>query len=285
MLWFPLSLSAAFFWSISQIFLKKGLENIPPLWSNIINNFMTIVIWIPVIFIFNKSPIIIPNFKMIMLIAITSSLYLIFLYALSKGKVALVGTVVSIYPLWTIILSHFILSEAINSIQKICILLIITGSVIISLPEKFSNLKKYNYQWIVWGFAASILIGTGDFLSKFAITKIGVYNYTFYLSISYNFMSILNYLMDKKSRKLPSRNYKKYISTIVGAAISLTGSFLFLLAFNFGKASLVTPVSSIYPALTVILAMKFLKEKLIKRQLAAVGLTVVGLILMGISIT
>ena len=133
MLWFPLSLSAAFFWSISQIFLKKGLENIPPLWSNIINNFMTIVIWIPVIFIIKKSPIVIPNFKMIMLIAITSSLYLIFLYALSKGKVALVGTVVSIYPALTVILAMRFLKEKLIKRQLAAVGLTVVGLILMGI--------------------------------------------------------------------------------------------------------------------------------------------------------
>ena len=285
MLWFPLSISAAFFWSISQIFLKKGLENISPLWSNIINNLMTLIIWVPAVLFLSNFSILIPDLKLITLITIASSLYLIFLYALSKGKVSLIGTVVSIYPTWTVILSSIFLKESINPIQKICITLIIIGSIIISFPETHSNLKKYSYQWVVWGFVASILMGTGDFLSKYAINKIGVYNYIFFLSIASNFMSGLNYIVDKKSRKLPSKNPKLYIPTIVGTAVSLIGSFQFLLAFQYGKASLVTPVSSIYPALTVILAIKFLKEKLIKRQLIAVGITVVGLILMGISVS
>ena len=285
MLWFPLSISAAFFWSISQIFLKKGLENISPLWSNIINNLMTLIIWVPAVLFLSNFSILIPDLKLITLITIASSLYLIFLYALSKGKVSLIGTVVSIYPTWTVILSSIFLKESINPIQKICITLIIIGSIIISFPETHSNLKKYSYQWVIWGFVASILMGTGDFLSKYAINKIGVYNYIFFLSIASNFMSGLNYIVDKKSRKLPSKNPKLYIPTIVGTAVSLIGSFQFLLAFQYGKASLVTPVSSIYPALTVILAIKFLKEKLIKRQLIAVGITVVGLILMGISVS
>lgn len=285
MIWFPLSLGAAFSWSISQIFLKKGLENISPLWSNIINNCMALLLWLPSALILSNFSIVIPDIKIIILIIIAASLYLSFLYALSKGKVSLISIVVSIYPLWTIILSRIFLNESINNIQKLCIALIIIGSVTISLPGKNSNFKNRNYQWIIWGFTASILIGTGDFLSKFSINKIGVYNYIFYLSIASNIMSIFNYLLDRKSRKLPTYKIKLYTPTFIGTAISLTGSFQFQLAFQYGKASLVTPVSSIFPALTVIFAIKFLNEKLNKRQIIAVGITVIGLVLMGISVT
>ena len=285
MIWFPLSLGAAVSWSISQIFLKKGLENISPLWSNIINNCMTLILWVPAALILSNFSIAIPDIKIIILIMIAASLYLIFLYALSKGKVSLLGTVVSIYPVWTIILSRIFLNESINNLQKLCISLIIISSITISLPEKNSKFKMHDYQWVIWGFSASILIGTGDFISKFSINQIGVYNYIFYLSLFSNVVSVFNYILDKKSRKLPMHRIKLYIPTFIGTAISLVGSFQFQLAFQYGKASLVTPVSSTFPALTVILAIKFLNEKLTKRQLIAVGITVIGLILMGISVT
>ena len=285
MIWFPLSIGAAFFWSIGQIFLKKGLENIPPLWSNITSNFMTLILWLPAALILSNFSLVIPDLKFITIIIIAASMYLTFLYALSKGKVALIATVISIYPIWTIILSRILMDETINLFQKLCILFIIAGSIIISLPEKTSKFKNYNYQWIIWGFTASILIGTGDFLSKYSINQIGVYNYIFFLSLALNLMSILNYLIDKKSRKLPTKNIKLFIPTIIGTSISLIGSFQFQLAFQYGKASLVTPVSSTYPALTVILAIRFLKEKINKRQFVAIGITVIGLILIGISVS
>ena len=134
MLWFLSFFKRCVFLEyISKIFFKKGLENVPPLWNKIISNFMTIVIWITVIFIIKKSPIVIPNFKMIMLIAITSSLYQIFLYALSKGKVALVGTVVSIYPALTVILAMRFLKEKLIKRQLAAVGLTVVGLIFMGI--------------------------------------------------------------------------------------------------------------------------------------------------------
>ncbi len=285
MIWFPLSIGAAFFWSIAQILLKKGLENIPPLWGNIISNSLTLFLWLPTALLLSKGKLSPLNLSVAPAIFFAALFYLSFLYALSKGNVSLVGTIVAIYPVWTIILSGIFLGETINSLQKICIIMIIFGSILVSLPsEKTEGRKAKNNSWIFWGFLASVLIGAGDFLSKLSINKIGVYSYIFYLSLFSNAMSAINYGIDKKARNLPSKQFRVYRFTLAGTALSLTGSFLFQMAFQYGKASLVTPVSSTYPALTVALAIKFLGEKLTFRQMFAVGITVSALVLMGFSI-
>ncbi len=285
MIWFPLSIGAAIFWSFSQILLKKGLENIPPLWNNLINNFLSLVIWVPVALIINGFRINPLTPEIAFVISLAAFFYLFFIYALSKGKVSLVGTIVAVYPVWTIILSYFFLNEKINTLQKFCIFLIILSSILISIPEKLNKKEvKQKNSWIFWGFLASILIGAGDFLAKYSINRIGVYSNMIYLSIFSNIMSLFNYIVDKKSRRLPSKDIKPYMYTISGIVLSLIGSFQFQLAFQYGKASLVTPISSTYPAITVILAMKFLKETLVKRQLIAVSITVISLILLGISL-
>jgi bacterial/archaeal transporter family protein len=58
--------------------------------------------------------------------------------------------------------------------------------------------------------------------------------------------------------------------------LSALGCLAFFAAMQKGKASLVAPVTSLYPALTVILAVIFLKEKLNKVQLCGLALAMVS---------
>jgi len=54
MTWFFLTLGAALCWGIAQVLIKKGFDHLSPLWNNIINNALTLFIWIlPVLFINN----------------------------------------------------------------------------------------------------------------------------------------------------------------------------------------------------------------------------------------
>jgi transporter family protein len=59
--------------------------------------------------------------------------------------------------------------------------------------------------------------------------------------------------------------------------ISALGSIAFFAAMKIGKASLIAPTTSLYPALTVILAVIVLKEKLNKVQLCGLFLAMISI--------
>ena len=60
------------------------------------------------------------------------------------------------------------------------------------------------------------------------------------------------------------------------------GTLLFILAFDYGKVSLIAPVSSIYPAIIALLAVRFLGEKITIKQGTGIGVIVSGLVLIGL---
>ena len=62
--------------------------------------------------------------------------------------------------------------------------------------------------------------------------------------------------------------------------IAALGSLAFFAAMKSGKASLIAPATSLYPALTVILAVFFLKEKLNKVQLIGLFFALVAIVIL-----
>jgi transporter family protein len=62
--------------------------------------------------------------------------------------------------------------------------------------------------------------------------------------------------------------------------IAALGSLAFFAAMKIGKPSLIAPATSLYPALTVILAVVFLKEKLNKVQLCGLFLAMVAIVIL-----
>jgi transporter family protein len=62
--------------------------------------------------------------------------------------------------------------------------------------------------------------------------------------------------------------------------IAALGSLAFFAAMKTGKASLIAPATSLYPALTVVLAVIFLKEKLNKVQLCGLFLAMVSIVIL-----
>jgi transporter family protein len=67
----------------------------------------------------------------------------------------------------------------------------------------------------------------------------------------------------------------------LSAACGATGLVAFYLALEKGKASLVTPVIGVYPAIVAVLSVAFLSERLSGIQIAGVVLALAGVVLVG----
>lgn len=69
-----------------------------------------------------------------------------------------------------------------------------------------------------------------------------------------------------------------------GLAANAVGVLAETFALNTGLASLVVPVSSAYPVVTVLLAIALLHEKLSRRQTVALVFTLIGLMMIGATV-
>lgn len=280
--WLVFSLSAALFWGVGQVLAKKGFENISPLWNNIFANIIGLFIYLPVVFIGSKFHIGMPSFPVLILILITGIVYMTFFYAIEHGELALSGTLLATYPVFTIIESLIFLHEQINFFQCIGIIATIAGAIAIMLPIGKLNAQIRDYTWIVWGLIGASMQGTGDFFSKVAVNAVGVYTQAFWLIILFQIASLLNFILDKKGRSLPRFSLHKFFPSIVGTGLVVCGTLSLFFAFQFGKASLVSPVTATYPALVVFLAVLFLKEKITKRQVLGILAVIVGIMFVGL---
>lgn len=281
MIWLYYTLLTSLFWGIGQILIKKGLTNISPLINNIISTIVCLLIFLPFAFI-NGINLNLINPLIVIFILLIAFSYQIYYYALSKGEVSSTGTVMAAYPLVTVLLSRIFLGEKTNLFQKLAIFMVILGTVIISLPNK-NNKKTSSKIWFWWALANVIIIGFGDFLAKVTINDIGPYNYLFLLPIFYIPVNLVLFLIDKKGRQTPRFNFQQFLPTFIGVLMIEIGIIFFNLGFAHGQASLVTPLSSSYAAIAVVLALIFLKEKVTKIQLSGIILTIIGIILFGVS--
>lgn len=281
MLWLIFALTAALSWGIGQVFVKRGLSRTSPLFNNTLATIIDFALWIPIAVMggvkLDGAAIVFP------LALIAGATYFIYFYVIAKGEVSLTGTIQATYPLTTILLSIIFLHEQTNVFQKIAVLLIILGAILIATPNK-NGLKNFTLgDWFWWALFGSIIIGFGDFLAKVAINNSNAYTWLFFLVICYIPCCFVNFLIDKKGRVMPALNWQNMMPTIIGVILESIGMIAFYLAFQFGLASLVGPVSSSYVVLTAILAYFFLKEKINKIQLAGIISAASGIILLGIA--
>lgn len=277
MRWLIFALLAALSWGIGQVLIKKGFEHTTPFFNNFLATIFGIIIFIPFALIGGVNWQFFPKIIYITLVAEASAL--IYYYAAEKGEISLTGTLISIYPIFIILLSTVFLSEKVTSLQIFAISIIILGSFLVSKPKKFLLKPE---PWVLWGFIAALIIGFGDFIGKVVLTKYDLYSFMFAFAVCYVITTFILYLIDKKGRHFPKLNQKKMIPTLSGTFLMEAGVLFFYLGMNSGKASLVSPVSSAYVAVTVILALIFLKEKITKIQLVGILLAATGIILIGV---
>ena len=287
MLWFPLAFGAAIFWAFGHVLLKRGFDHVPPLWNNILDKAAALIIWVPAVLFMSGFTINLPSLSIVFVIMTASGIYHFFFYAISKGQISLTGTIVAGYPVFTIVLSYFFLSEKLLWTQYAGIALILTGAVIVALPGNRNKQSpphdRRDYSWILWGFIGACALGVGDFLTKVSINQIGSYSHIFWIAIMGIPMTSCNYIIDKKNRPLPPLFKREGVPTILGIVTNLVGALLFLLAFDYGEVSLIASVSSIYPAFMALLAVRFLKEEITGRQWIGIATAIVGLILLGMA--
>jgi len=283
MIWFPLALSAAVCWAVGAVLVKRGFTAVPPLWNNIINNALALLLWIPVVLVLSRFRIRVPSIRILLIILAASVLFQLFYYSLSRGQVSLTATVIAIYPMITIVLSYLFLGERLSPLQYLAVGLILAGGVAVAFPNKGQILHTGGLSWLPWGLAGALCLGTGDFLSKFSINQIGSYSHIFFLSLVAMGLSGVNYIIDTPNRAVPRVFARSFLPSLIGIVLHLAGALCFLLAFDYGPISLISPVSSVYPALLALLAVRFLKEKVSVVQGIGIGVITGGLIAIGIS--
>jgi drug/metabolite transporter (DMT)-like permease len=283
MLWFPLALGAALCWSTGAVLVKKGFASVSPLWNNIINNLLSLVVWIPAAVLLNRFRLPAPPWGIVAAILAAALLYQLFYYCLSHGQLSLTSTIIAGYPIFTILWSHLFLAERLTSWQYAGVSLVLAGGIAIALPRRREPSGYRSPSWMLWGLAGALCIGTGDFLSKVSVNRIGPYSNLVFLALASNLTSGLNYLLDPSNRRPPSFLSRSFLPTFLGIIMHLIGALFFLVAFGYGPASLVSTVSSIYPALLVVLAIRFLGENIDRKQGLGIGAIVAGLILIGLA--
>lgn len=283
-LWFIFTLITISFWGIGQIFLKKGLVHLSPFYNNLLASFFYLILFIP-FSLANGINLSFINIGILILILVIALLYKLYYYAIGKGQLSLTSTVISTYPIVTLILSSIFLHEITSSLQKIAIFFVIVGTLAITTPTSKKEWLRglRNNIWLFWALAHVVFAGTGDFLSKTVINQHGIYNFLFLIPLADLFATGIVGLLDPVGRKLPKINLYNTISTLIGTFMIQAGLLTFYLGFSHGPASLVAPLSSCFTAITVILAIIFLKEKVNIKQLIGIILTIIGIILFGVS--
>ncbi len=268
-------------WGVADFLAKRVVDRIGALWTLLI---MQIIGIIPIFFysvVFLKIPALSPG--MLGILALSSFLlifaYLLFYKALKHGPVSIVSPIASSASVITILISIVFFAEALVLSQIIAIAAIIIGIIFVSVKWESSKIKLASYG-IVLAFLTMLGWGLAFPFMKINMAVIG----PIFTLLVVRFFSIIFLSIYAGTRQEKPAIEKPGI-WIYLLAIGLIDAFAFL-AYYIGVSmdylSIVSPISTCYPAVTIILAYIFLKERVRSIQKFGIFLILSGLILIAL---
>lgn len=287
--WFLLSIIVAFFWGSAGVFAKLSTPRIGvarvALLITIVEGPMYLVAFI----IWRQGADITLADG---LLAFSSCVigvmgYLCFFESIMEGQVAIAGTISAAYPALTVVGAIVVLSERLSAVQALGVIAIIGGVVALSYEPEPGSKHATNRRSMVFAFLAFALWGLWSLTSKMAIDRVGAGNlFIFYVMSSMTAPVLYGWFRRVRPGALagdmPTRTY--WIYGAIALALNVTGALAYTFALEDGSASLVVPISSAYPLITIVLAVALLREKLNRAHYPALAAVVAGLVMIGITL-
>ena len=242
-------------------------------------------VFIVIAYFFFGKPIALDKFFYILAFAGVLDMigYIYFYRGLSKGLVGIVSPITSMFASVTVILSIIFLGEKVTLLQIFSIILIVIGCFLVStdIKEFFNSKKTKLAEGVKEGLVAMVCWGILFTLIAYSVRAVGWFMPVLIMRI----FLIFPFIAFAKVKKVPLKfeSNTMIIGLLVVMAILDVAAFLSL---NFGvmghEASIVAPVSSTYPLLTISLAYIFLKERMAPNQYIGAVVAISGMVLLSI---
>ena len=230
--------------------------------------------------LFIKPPF--PELSSTFLISIISSSVLsalawIFFFKGLEGRLSITEPIAYTWPLTTIVLSLIFYSERLSLLDLLGMALALVGLVVLSLPKEGRLEGDVKY-----GLLTMICWGLSMFLMKPAILCGGPY-YTVLFSrfIQLGLIAPFVLISSKETRTTRLGLKLSMLVAVIGATNAVSFVLYNWIVSRLG-AALPAAISSVSPAIVVLLSYFFLKERLTRKQIWGVVGAIAGLILLSI---
>jgi len=134
---------------------------------------------------------------------------------------------------------------------------------------------------VILGLTGAVCWGLADFAARFASRRVGAYRTLFFMQF-FGFMALSVYLKFAGGFSHVAPGWQPWALTAVAGLLNVTASLSLYYSFEIGVMSIVGPVSSSYPALTVALSIAS-GERINALRGIGIAVTLTGVILAAMS--
>ena len=265
-------------WGIADFLQSVPIRRIGTLKTMFVRNILTIFLVSPIgayLFFNNQLSITLTNLSIIFVSSIIYILsYYMFMRGFEVGNVSLVSPISGSFSIITVMLALLFLGESLSIIKFSAVFLMLAGVFLTS-----TDIMKIRSITSQKGLKEALLAMTGFGLSFFILgfvsKQMNSLNIFIFASLSQAFFFIALSVMKRGLITKGDMNIELASIFIIHSLIVNTGWFAYIFGVGIDLVSLVTPLSSLFPGITVLLALLFYKEKLVTNQkLGIIGILV-----------
>jgi drug/metabolite transporter (DMT)-like permease len=132
---------------------------------------------------------------------------------------------------------------------------------------------------IIYGLLTATGFGTADFLAKLSTAKVGYLRTALFMQIIGSFL-IFPFALPSVSRLFLEPWYA--LAGLMLGVVNALATLSLYKGFEVGRVSVVSPIASSYPVISVLLAVLFLGESVTGARLIGIALVMLGIVLVGI---
>jgi drug/metabolite transporter (DMT)-like permease len=200
-----------------------------------------------------------------------------FYHLLNRGpSAAAVVSLTALAPLVTVLLAVPVLGERLNRIQVAGIALSLVAIYLFNIPSDDNQEQPLVADWLLLALAPIGLWGLTGLLQKMSTRYIS--GETAALCFLFAFVPMAGLILLNESLPETITSQTWWLTAALGFTLAL-GNYTVLLAFaSGGKASIVAPLSNLYPVVSIPIAIFWLEEQVGGREWLAIGLALLAVV-------
>ena len=202
--------------------------------------------------------------------ALSGLAYVSYYESLKRGKVSIVGTIAGAYAPWTVVLAVVFLGESMSWREAGGVILVVASMLLFTYSTNGNGEKRTELIGIAFAIVSLFFWGTSAAVAKGAISEIGNTNFIGVYALVCPTIWLV-YWLSREKGKFEMPKSKKWLLELSLLCFAGGGITLYLAIQN-GPVSIVSPVTNLYPIVTIAVAKVHLKESLTVRQMVALAM-------------
>ena len=268
-------------WGVAQGLVKKYIGEVPParfcLFYAFANAAVSLAFWASQ----GAPPVLAPEgreFATWGLLAyfLDGSAWIFYYQSIAHGPISIVGTLSAAYPALTVILARVFLDETLTTSQYAGVAAVIAGCLALAWTPPAADGRKTQRRWMAYAAAALLIWGVSATLIRYAYRFPGAHEANMALFLGVGGLLSLGVYGLLYGREGASHEWGHSFGPMATMAV---GSLLAAIAYKYGPASIVTPLSGAYPVVTLAFAWAVLRERPNALQWAGIAAVLTGMVL------